>query len=54
MTISSNCEAEEKEHLQDRFKIQIKAKKGKYLGTYIDPGTKMKEIRSQIIDCVRF
>lgn len=50
MTVSPNCEFEEKEGLQHKFKIQIKAKNGKYLGTYIDPKTKMKEIRNQIID----
>ena len=33
MTVSPNCEFEENEGLQHKFKIQIKAKNEKYLGT---------------------
>lgn len=53
MMVSPNFEVEEREGLQEKFKIQIKAKIGKYLGTYIDPGIKMKEIGNQILDQIQ-
>ena len=53
MTVSPNCNSEEREDLQHKFKIQIKDKIGKYLGIPIDPCTKTKDIGNQIIDQVQ-
>ena len=53
MTVNRNCNSEEREELQHKFKIQMKNKIGKYLGIPIDLGTKMKEIGNQIIDRIQ-
>ena len=53
MTVSPNCNSEEREELQHKFKVQMKNKIGKYLGIPIDPCTKMKDIGNQIIDQIQ-
>lgn len=51
--VSPNCNSEEREDLQHKFKIQMKNKIGKYMGIPIDPCTKIKDIGNQIIDRIQ-